>query len=407
MLVNSSNESISDETASPFLSIMVGVTTAITFLLNLPVIIIMISRQCRRKKVTNIHILSLSISDLLTSVNVIPIYLSYTGRFVSYDDCFNRIVVFLVCLIASVIHLCFICSDRCWILSRWRAPTSMRNSRLRFWVIIAAAWIISPIAVGIPFVINRKQIELSYCSFSTLFENRGTTMLKWWSLLLLGVTVFICGSCAWMIWKLYTFSGDLNRRTTKVTRIQVLPMPSSSDPQPGSSRTSSLPRSNDDKAKRLRYISLNAKEKHTNHLKFQNGIEKRNYENNYQQWRNLRVPATCVDTLKTNPQRYLDTSKSLILKPNVSRMSPKRHRQAVVTILIMVSLYIVSFTPFIVMILFLEGWREFIIPRQFRHIAVYFTCINSAFNPVIYAFRIPEVRGCIRFWKERIICTSA
>nr|XP_034330525.1 oxytocin receptor-like [Crassostrea gigas] len=102
------------------LSISLYVTsTLVVFLLNLPVIIILISGRCMGRKIRNVHILSLSITDCMVSVS--SVFLFYALRVtdgindpkppLQYARCWVALGVYLLTIVASLLHLCFICAD--------------------------------------------------------------------------------------------------------------------------------------------------------------------------------------------------------------------------------------------------------------------------------------------------------
>jgi hypothetical protein len=336
------------------------VVTLFIFFLNLPVIIILISGRCMGRKIRNVHILSLSITDCMVSTSSVLLFFNIRLAFeaehsktsISYTRCWFSLNLYLSCVVASVLHLCFICADRWWILHN--NYSSERKKRVcRFWVIVTATWVTSFMIVGIPFSVLRRNHTITRCSILELFLHDATHQIfQTWAFLLFFGLFFIISSCGWMLHKI------LNVQRTAVN--------------PTSSTGNNV-------------FSVS-----TPRVIF---VQSRDGE----QRKECRRVNTSHRPCRINV-------KKLSLK-TVKLMS---HRKAVVTLLILAGCLLFSLAPLCAMC-FLMGWRHTLDDNGNRDV-VYVVCVistlNSAFNPLVYAFRVNEVRQNIRALKEKLACCA-
>ncbi|XP_033762008.1 alpha-2C adrenergic receptor-like [Pecten maximus] len=426
----------STETANIGVQLVVGLTTMISVLLNVPVIIIMISGRCMGKTITNIHILSLSFSDLLTCVSLLPVYQSFTVRQISYYECWTRLCVFCFAIAVSIIHLCFICLDRIWAILQ-RVPVSLKQARIRFWIIVIASWSTSGFITVTPFAVYEKNYDLPYCAVRTLFCNRAVPILKSWSMLLLFAEILIIGSCVLMVLVLYRsiyrkglfshHSSSKNvvhhRRVSIPDSTQINDKTSSNCSLFNSGKIDKNMQSENMKNRKLSALKINkmnVKEAwiedvgsdqdqagpsltHEFHFstkkeRHRNSVNRKHHSHFY----NLRQER---DELPLSVQ-YLKALSTGAPTHRPRRPRTTKHQvRAVITLIILAVILFLTMTPMIVFVVFMEGWfKDYVITRQVRHTLVYLGCLNSAFNPIIYASRIPEIRSRILAWKNKITC---
>ena len=343
------NSTIADDfnVGSVYLIILV-LTSFIILTLNVPIVIILTTGKCLGRPIRNIHILSLSISDMLVGVNVIPISVILKSIIneepPSYNECWSLMCLYLTCLLASFFHVLFICIDRCCIIMI-KNRTCTRKTRMRFLVIVICSWICAIMCIMVPFVILKNNKNIPYCSISTVFRpGDGITVLRIWSILISNGLLVVFGACIWMIKKIvYVRINSVqpvdeiqnwntcsqSRPTGKVTVINVKPMK----------------------------------------------IE----ENS----------AVCSSQGSTNSK-----------KQKISRSQSS----AIKTIMILAISTIVCIVPMNVMV-FIEGWYDSsFFSTNCRHIIIYIASLHSAINPIIYAFRIYEVRASLQAWKHKMSC---
>lgn len=328
------------------------VSSAILFL-NLFIVFILVARKIVGKPIRNIHILSLSITDTLVGVNVIPISMTVKGMtgghiILDYDMCWLRMSLYTTCLVASYFHVLFICVDRCTLLSNCYNP-SVKNARLRFCTEIILSWLCAAMCVLLPFHILKRERSIPFCSLATVFTDRdGRSLLKIWSVLFLCGILIVIGSCVWMIARIIhnsrrnnVFPERPSQRLTHATSksvqiIYVEPLP------------------------RVRKEAV---------ISFVN-----------------------VGTTSNNTINY------------VHQRVTRSQRAAIKTITIMAICMIICLIPLNIMF-FLEGWKGFsFLTSKQRLLIIYIASLNSAFNPVIYSFRIYEVRETLKLIKEKINC---
>ena len=343
------NSTVADDfSVGPVYIIILVLTLFIILTLNVPIIIILTTRKCLGRPIRNIHILSLSISDMLVGVNVIPISVILksiiNGEAPSYNECWSRMCLYLTCLIASFFHVLFICIDRCCIIMI-KNRTCSRKTRMRFLVTVICSWICAIMCIVVPFVILKNNKHIPYCSISTVFRpGDGITVLRIWSILISNGLLVVFGACIWMIKKIvyvrinsvqpvdeiqnWNACGQ-SRPTRKVTVINVKPM------------------------------------------KIEENI------------------AVCSSQGSTNSK-----------KQQISRSQTS----AIKTIMILAISTIVCIVPMNVMV-FIEGWYDSsFFSINSRQVIIYIASLNSAINPIIYAFRIYEVRASLQAWKQKMSC---
>ncbi|XP_060067074.1 alpha-2Db adrenergic receptor-like [Ylistrum balloti] len=421
------------ETANMGVHLVVGLTTLISVFLNVPVIIIMISGRCLGKTITNIHILSLSFSDLLTCVSLLPVYQSFTVRQISYNECWVRLCVFCFAIAVSIIHLCFICLDRIWAILR-SVPISLKQARIRFWIIVFASWSTSGLITIAPFTVYGKNYNLSHCAVKTLFCNGATPLLKSWSLLLLFAEILIIGSSILMSLVLYrsiyrkrisSHTGSKNivhHRRVSVNENSERDEKTSSNcrlfygnridrglqRESVGTRKESPPRMHKTGVKE----AWGKKVKHAGYCPSPSTSQEFTPE--------AQRSRILVDSKHSTQYHYLKKERDELplsvqyLKSLTAGTPTQRQRRprttkhqvrAVITLIILAVILFITMTPMIVVVVFMEGWFEdFVLSRQVRHILVYLGCLNSAFNPIIYASRIPEIRTRLLTWKDKMMC---
>lgn len=309
------------------------------------------------RKIRNVHILSLSITDCMVSTSSVLLFFSLrlTGEAnnsktsVPYTRCWFALNLYLSCVVASVLHLCFICADRWWILTK--NYSSERTKRVcRFWVIVIATWVTSIMIVFIPFTVLRREHTITTCSISELFlQDAAHKIFQTWAVLLFLGLFFIISSCGWML-----------HRILNVQRTVVNPTSNTEN----NVFTVSAPR--------VIFVESRC---------------------NQQRKECKRVT--------TSQQPYRINAKRL----SVRTVKLVSHRKAVVTLLILAGCLLFSLSPLCAMC-FLMGWRHTL--EGGNKDVVYFVCVmstlNSAFNPLVYAFRVNEVRQNIRALKEKLTC---
>ncbi|XP_069110202.1 alpha-2C adrenergic receptor-like [Argopecten irradians] len=420
------------ETANLGVQFVVGLTSVISVVLNVPVIIIMISGKCMGKTITNVHILSLSFSDLLTCVSLLPVYQSFTVSQISYNECWARLCVFCFAISVSIIHLCFICLDRIWAILQ-RVPMSLKQARIRVWIIVVVSWSTSGLITVTPFAVYEKNYNMPYCAVRTLFCNKAVPILKSWSILLLFAEVLIISSCILMIVVLYR---SIYRKGTTAKNIvhhrRISTEGTSAIYDKTSSKCNLVYSGKIDKNKHAECMTdrevsegkcnkKNIREAWNEH--FAHEENRAGTSHNFHFLSNTercRLPVRrknhshCYNLKKERDELPLSVQYLKALSSGTSLHRQRRPRttkhqvRAVITLIILAVILFLTMTPMIVFVVFMEGWfKDYVITRQVRHTLVYLGCLNSAFNPIIYASRIPEIRSRILAWKNKIMCRNS
>ncbi|XP_076079923.1 uncharacterized protein LOC143050206 [Mytilus galloprovincialis] len=346
--MNSSDTELDTNVGAGYTIILV-LTSFIILTLNVPIVVLLVAGKFLGKSIRNIHILSLSISDTLVGINVIPISIILKsivqGNPPSYQECWSRMCLYLTCLIASFFHVLFICLDRCGTILR-KSLSSKRNTRLRFCAMVLLSWICAITIIVVPFLVLKNDREIPYCSISTVFNpKQGAIVLRIWSLLFLHGFILAFAACVWMATKIISVgvkvvqppdtTTEFTQTTSNIHIIQVAPMNDIHGEERGSSTTQK-------------------------------------------------------STSTTSNPRQIKISRS--------------QKSAIKTISLLALSMMVCLVPMNIMIL-VEGFYGFsIFSSNQRHIIIYIASVNSAVNPIIYAFRIHEVRQTIRLLKQKISC---
>lgn len=190
------------EEASVLIQVFLISTTILILVLNIPVVFMVLVGKCFfKKRIRHVHILSLSISDLLTGIAIIPVALTFTmeNGHLSYYSCFARLCFLVTSWTASVYHVGFICLDRIFILYSYCIRQSAQRDQVRFVSIVALTWILAVITIVLPFIQHRHESVLPHCALNALFEDHGKYLMKIWSILFLFGVVTISGVCLFMI----------------------------------------------------------------------------------------------------------------------------------------------------------------------------------------------------------------
>lgn len=424
------SSSLSDnviETANVSVQVVVSLTTALSILLNIPVIIIMISGKCLGKTITSVHILSLSFSDLLTPISALVVFQTFHARTVSYDDCWARVCLLSFALAVSIIHMCFICLDRRWVIIR-KVPMSLKQARGRFWIIVLLSWSTSALITIVPFVIHKHHYmyELTHCALNQIFPYEYRYILQFWSVLLLLAEVLIIGSCISLI-SFLRRSRKVVHNTVGRSSVNIVHRSGGmrSSPQPGiagcSERHGGCVRSSE-MSYSGRSECIGAEPRHSIAAR-QAWSEHFNSSNAQAVAPKFSKPQTSLP-LSQNTHRpvkfgkecdelplsvqYLHTrrlSKIRVVRRQQRPRMAKHQTRAIQTLTMLAVSLFITMTPMLVFAIFMQGWvQDFVLNRQVRHIISYIAVLNSALNPVIYAFRVPEIRTSLRAWKDKVIC---
>jgi hypothetical protein len=101
---------------SPVLIAISSVLTSATMILNIPIIIAILTKRSVRKNFCIVHVLSLSISDMLVGLGTWPIVILIInrGHVITSYLCAAADAIFFVIMGASTLHLLAICVARCW-----------------------------------------------------------------------------------------------------------------------------------------------------------------------------------------------------------------------------------------------------------------------------------------------------
>lgn len=328
--------------------IILTLVSSFTLILNVPIIIILIARKTLGKPLRNIHILSLSITDALVGVNVIPISTILKsfigGEQPNYETCWSRMCLFLTCFVASVFHVLFICVDRFTILHI--NLTSKRSKNIRLFSETVLSWICALLCIVIPFKKLKYERAIPYCSIATVFAwEDAEAVLKVWSFMFLNGILIVCIACILMVRKIALLDGHIS--STESTRVGQ-----QTDPY------------------NIKVINVTPIGVHN------------------------AGPSSEPSQLTCSMKRHKSKTR------NIS----KSQRNAIKTIIIMASSMTICLLPMNIM-LFIEGWNGFqYFTTKQRHLIVYAATLNSAINPFIYAFRIHEVRETLRILKNKIQC---
>lgn len=152
---------------------------------NLTVALVFFSDKRCRKNVFSSQILSLSITDLQVGVASVAITMTYVfrGTFLNYNCCAFVFFYYLASQNASMYHIFTICLHRFLFIynlnvSQVGTMVSKNTKHYRLLLEICLIWVVAGISAGIPFALfQRFGTMLPVCSLNTLFGHGYETML--------------------------------------------------------------------------------------------------------------------------------------------------------------------------------------------------------------------------------------
>lgn len=426
------------------------------FLANLFVSLVFLCNRRRMRNVSATQMLSLSVTDLQVGLSSVIMSSTYfcSGSFLTYNACAFVFFYYFMSQFASMYHTFTICLHR-FIRICFRRTMTVGNtdSRIHLLLPVMLIWIASGIMAAIQFILFPiHETTLSVCSLNTLFGDNYVDMLTVACCGLLvpqiTVTILYCGLFIGLMskWRRIgtdTVSNPNGSRTSRValgffcrqTRKHSSTVGCVADtksnkkdneekrkiyvftiPQKGVIETDSVQNLTDDKEKRNKGDFSNKhsetacstgstageKWKTTKHC---NNVHISSAPGSFEplastsdSTRQSLSNSTHTDNVHA---KYRGTSTSLIFRSKATLINIKRRyaeqRQVMITIGIILMVLNISMTPLDVSFA-LERSTANELSRKAKFIMVSMSLLNSAINPLIYAFRIRPLReSSVRF----------
>jgi hypothetical protein len=500
---------LQDKASGVHIALLSAVTLAI-LALNIPVIVAILTKRSLRKQPYMLHLLSLSITDALVGIGLLPTAIVYTvgDGGITYDQCSSMHVVYLVSSAASTLHLLVICIERCWAVRRKTAVSHHGgNSILHTCVVYGLTWM-GAVVISAPYVIWRREHDIDKCTLESVFEDNLPFALQYFSTYYIIATVSLLISYLWLSWYILyrrsqtvaimtnlLLAEQLRDAHVRVNPTRSCPLPSTTSlmitgerpelrghidnrheasrymtstltptledctsitgqQHPSTSRTSTSTRhKGGHRAKHLtsrtirrgrsltrnigaksskRAVSRSRKIGHdvnvsnstSRIIMLEEACTRRSMDKN--EYSNTTNPETTNSTGTScpGPRRNMDTmpagtatverEHNIVRRarscnqPSTSSRSHahsevlannRTHRKALLTIGLVVVCYCMCMVPQTIVVFSMQGWDpSSVISRSTRHLVVYLATLNSAVNPVIYAFGIKKLRACFVDW---------
>ncbi|OWF38370.1 Melatonin receptor type 1C [Mizuhopecten yessoensis] len=307
------------DTAPLWIVICVVTVSTATILMNIPALLVVMFTKIKSSNFRNLHFLSLSITDTMVAVCMIPILWTFMfpANRMTYWQCNGRFMCFGISYINSMSQVTSICVDRLLLLMKPSLRYTANYGRRMFGIILLTLFITSGITIT-PFVVFATPQDEIICELDNLFTVNIGYFCLYIGVVLWSLQIMIVGCCLSMV-------GILQTRRLYRGRYD-----------PG-------------------------------------------------------MAMTRVSTVNTVPSTSSVKEDQLTLE-----------MRGIITISIIVSLYTVCVTPMHLGFL-LQGLsllRK--VDRTTRHVFIVLGCLNSAINPIIYCFRIDEMKTLIKERTEKV-----
>jgi hypothetical protein len=285
------------------------------------------------KKITknpfNFQIMSLIITDFMVGVSLLPTQITYFLGHHSDFDCSVRCAVFMIAYMASLLHVCVICLDRWWII--YFNKTQKRKQLFpRCLFLLFGTWVAAFLIEFIPFVLWREE-NSTVCSIANVFGDYYNEAFGYQVCTHIAVI-----SCITVFYGLII--GFILNKRKRLNPAHGR----NSDINSVSSRISPLETST-------------AKRKSMPSMKSQQDISRNGAEVSHQ-------------------SKY-----------------DSRQNKAIQTMGFIIGSHLLCVGPLISMLMMEIFGNLERTSVSWHHVVIYIACLGSAINPILYAFRIPEV----------------
>ncbi|KAK3105376.1 hypothetical protein FSP39_023747 [Pinctada imbricata] len=332
-------------------------TTTLILTLNGTVLVVLakIGVKKLKKSVHNVQILSLSVSDIMVGVSLIPMQVSFYAGEMTHLQCAVRCGVFMVAFMASMLHVCIICIDRWWVIY-FKVTQTKTQFLPRCMLLITSTWTLAFVVEFIPLVLWRDSRAHVICSIGTIFGDFFNEAFAYLAFthtsVLVCVTIFYCFIIVFIM-----------KRRSKINVVQNETIQISISNNTGNGSGCAVNTTESPIPFRLPNF-----------------------------FSNDGIPA-CDSTKSTphNKKKRSVVSNTNSCRSTVVRKSDAKQRRALKTIGLIVSFHVLCVGPLIIL-LFAEVISDDRASLTWHHAMFCLACLSSAINPLLYAFRVPEIR---------------
>ena len=331
-------------------------TTTLIIILNGIVLIILakIGGKKLKKNVHNIQILSLSVSDIMVGVTLIPMQISFYAEEMTHLQCAVRCGAFLVAFMASMLHVCIICIDRWWVIY-FKAQQTQKQFLPRCIVLLTSTWTLAFVIEFIPLVMWRDSIKANVvCSISTIFGDFFHEAFAYLAIthtsVLICVTVFYC----MIILCIVKGRARINANTSRINMSVA-------------SSTTTI----------------------------NNGGHNLMFPSPARFATRFLTPDLIGRKVSESNRGVSNSDLSIPGSNDPRRKSDARQRRALKTIGLIITIHTLCASPLIIM-LFIEVIEAGRVSLTWHHVMFCIACLSCVGNPLLYAFRVPEVRKMVR-----------
>lgn len=276
----------------------------------------------------NVQIMSLIVSDFMVGVTLLPTQITYFLGHQADLDCGVRCGVFMISYMASLLHVCVICLDRWWII--YFNKTQTRKQLFpRCMFLLFGTWVAAFLIEFIPFVLWREE-NTGVCSIANVFGDYYNEAFGYQVCTHIAVI-----SCITVFYGLI-IGFILNKRK----RLN-----------PAHGRNSEISAI----SSRMSHFDNTSKAKSMPSMKSQQEISR-------------------------NGTDFTQQMKH-----------DSRQNKAIQTMGFIIGSHLLCVGPLITMLMMEIFGNLERTSVSWHHVVIYIACLGSAINPILYAFRIPEV----------------
>lgn len=407
---------------------------------NILVVFCFIAGKEIKKNLLNLHILSLSFTDILVGFSALIMTLNYQKPilFSSYGPCLMLFIFYIVAQVASVYHTFGICLHRfITVHCRLKSPQFYQGITKRNTMIqVGLVWVMSAIFAMIPFfAFGKWTSSVHICSIENLLHDKYFISLKIWHTILLTPQVIINLMYISMYIKVrhslssvMTFPHNdtnhlthLTKTTTEVsnsrnpkyenasakvsnrTKIETFNVLHTNRENHSlslnkSSSVDQIPPLNKKRIlleKRINAHGFMKKQVHKNANDMPSCSKQENVESyaNHQFLQNTGVISVSSHR-KNGVETLSGTSETQKGRRHETNLRNDKHSNVLVTIGVILVAFNVCLTPLNVLFT-LQSIQKDALSRTIRIIIITFSLFNSGVNPIIYAFCIKQFRDSV------------
>lgn len=393
---------------------------------NSVVVMCFVGSRELQKNLWNLQILSLSFSDVLVGFSSLVVALGYCKpkMLKSYNACSIMFIFYVTSQFASFLHTFCICLHRfITVFFRYKSPRLYQGiSKRGILIQVFIVWLVSLLFCMIPFIaFGRWGSSLKSCHLNSLFLDQYNLSISVWNISLLApqivvnimyLSIYFKLRCTWT--KLTTIlpmnTHDVSTRgnvknkglhlttITKTANMNERPKPSNLKVHPGQSPCNKFAQLKDIHWRNdedLEVQSLENRIEYTEARLQENctgpSTSRRIVEGESVTKVDLIKNPNCAIQMNTKHQSSNTRTDSSNCNTGQNKLNHSRHSKVLVTVGLILITVNICITPMNLLFI-IETLNEGFLSRKTKLTVLVFSLLNSAVNPIIYAFRMKQLR---------------